>query len=124
MKKVLYFDDDKEQLDLYKMSFAINAPEIDFYTESNPSRAIERIREVKPDAILLDLIMTEVSGFDVLIAMRKEEDMKNITVIAFTNSILTNITSELNRYGVTEIWEKIKGTPKQFALKTNSILFG
>ncbi len=123
MKKLLYIDDDKEQLNLYKMSFNVNAPNLEFYTESDPFRAIERIRELKPDVILLDLVMsTDMSGIDVLKAIRKEEDTKNILVIAFTNSMLTNVVSELNRLGVTEIWEKIKGTPKQFALKTVKIL--
>ncbi len=123
MKKILYIDDDKEQLNLYKMSFSVNAPNLEFYTESDPLKAIERIRELKPDIVLLDLVMsTDMSGVDVLKAIRKEEDIKNILVVAFTNSMLTNVVSELNRLGVAEIWEKIKGTPKQFALKVVKIL--
>lgn len=123
MKKILYIDDDIEQLNLYKMSFSINAPNLEFYTENDPFKAIDRIREVKPDAVLLDLVMSaDMSGMDVLKAIRKEEDTKNVLVIAFTNSILTNVVSELNKLGVFEIWEKIKGTPKQFALKTAKIL--
>ena len=122
MKKLLYIDDDREQLDLYKMSYAINSPQIEFFIESDPAQAMTRIREIKPDIILLDLVMTEISGFDVLFAMRKDGNMGNIKVVAFTNSALTNVTSELNKLGVTEIWEKIKGTPKEFALRTNKIL--
>jgi len=122
MKKLLYIDDDQEQLDLYRMSYAINSPQIEFLTERDPAQAIARIKELKPDIILLDLVMTEISGFDVLFAMRKEADIKDIKVVAFTNSALTNVTAELNRLGVTEIWEKIKGTPKGFALRTNELL--
>jgi adenylate cyclase len=122
MKKLLYIDDDREQLDLYKMSYAINSPQIEFFTESDPAQAMARIREIKPDIILLDLVMTEISGFDVLFAMRKDGNMGDIKVVAFTNSALTNVTTELNKLGVTEIWEKIKGTPKEFALRTNKIL--
>ena len=122
MKKLLYIDDDREQLDLYKMSFGINSPQIEFFTESDPAQAIARIKEIKPDIILLDLVMTEISGFDVLFAMRKEVDIKGIKVVAFTNSALTNVTAELNKLGVTEIWEKIKGTPKGFAQRTNQLL--
>jgi CheY-like chemotaxis protein len=123
MKKLLYIDDDQEQLDLYKMSFAINAPQIDFYTESDPFKSIKRIREIKPDVVLLDLVMSaEMSGIDVLKLIRKQEDIKDILIIAFTNSMLTSVVSELNSLEVTEIWEKIKGTPKSFALKINKIL--
>ncbi len=122
MKKLLYIDDDREQLDLYKMSYAINSPKIEFFTESDPAQAMARIKEIKPDIILLDLVMTEISGFDILFAMRKDGNMGDIKVVAFTNSALTNVTAELNKLGVTEIWEKIKGTPKEFALRTNKIL--
>ena len=123
MKKLLYIDDDQEQLDLYKMSFAINAPQIDFYTESDPFKSIKSIREIKPDVVLLDLVMSaEMSGIDVLKLIRKQEDIKDILIIAFTNSMLTSVVSELNSLEVTEIWEKIKGTPKSFALKINKIL--
>jgi len=122
MKKLLYIDDDREQLDLYKMSYAINSPQIEFFTESDPAQAMTRIREIKPDIILLDLVMTEISGFDVLFAMRKAGDMGDIKVVAFTNSALTNVTAELNKLGVTEIWEKIKGTPKGFSQRTNQLL--
>ena len=122
MKKLLYIDDDREQLDLYKMSFGINSPQIEFFTESDPAQATARIKEIKPDIILLDLVMTEISGFDFLFAMRKAGDMGDIKVVAFTNSALTNVTAELNKLGVTEIWEKIKGTPKGFAQRTNQLL--
>lgn len=123
MKKLLYIDNDKEQLDLYKMSFAINAPQIEFYTESDPFQSIKRIREIKPDIVLLDLVMSaEMSGEDILKLIRKQEDIKDILIVAFTNSMLSKVVTEMNNLGVTEIWEKIKGTPKSFAEKTNKIL--
>ena len=123
MKKLLYIDDDKEQLELYKMSFAINAPNVEFYTEKDPFKAIESIRKIKPDIVLLDLVMAaEMGGTDVLKAIRKDEDIKDTKVVAFTNSMLSSVVTELNSLGVTEIWEKIKNTPKGFALRTNEIL--
>ncbi len=122
MKKILYIDDDQDQLDIYKMSFGIHAPNIEFYTETNPLNAVKRIREIKPDAILLDLVMNQMSGEDVVRAIRKEEDIKDIIIIAFTNSMLTRVAIELNKLGVTEIWEKIKSNPKEFAQKASRIL--
>ncbi len=123
MKKLLYIDDDKEQLELYKMSFAINAPNVEFHTERDPFKAIERIREIKPDIVLLDLVMVaEMSGTDVLKAIRKDNDIKDTKVVAFTNSMLSNVVAELNSLGVIEIWEKIKNTPKGFAIRTNQLL--
>lgn len=122
MKKLLYIDDDKEQLELYKLAYSVHAPNIEFYTENDPHKAVAKIRELKPDVILLDLLLTDMSGTDVLRAIRKEDDIKSVFVIAFTNSMLSNVVSELDSLGVTEIWEKIKSTPMGFAKKTNELL--
>lgn len=123
MKKLLYVDDDQEQLDLYEMAFNIHAPDVIFYKERNPFNAIKSIQELKPDIVLLDLVMAkEMSGFDVLKLIREDGGLKNIQVVAFTNSMLPSVVSRLNELGVTEIWEKIKGTPDLFAKKISEIL--
>jgi len=41
--------------------------------------------EIKPDIILLDLVMPKMDGFKVLEALKKDEHTKNIPVIVLTN---------------------------------------
>ena len=48
--------------------------------------AIEKAEEYKPDLILLDLNMPELSGLDVLKAIRKNEDLNNTGIILLTAS--------------------------------------
>jgi len=42
-------------------------------------------KEIKPDIILLDLILPKMDGFEVLGELKKDETVKNIPVIVLTN---------------------------------------
>jgi len=42
-------------------------------------------KEIKPDLILLDLILPKMDGFEVLEELKKEESTKDIPIIILTN---------------------------------------
>ena len=46
---------------------------------------LETAKKIRPDLILLDLILPRKDGFEVLKELKKEESTKNIPVIALTN---------------------------------------
>lgn len=48
--------------------------------------AIKKIKEEKPDMILLDILMPKKDGMEVLEDMNKDNEMKNIPVIVISNS--------------------------------------
>ena len=47
--------------------------------------ALKKIRSEEPDMVLLDLIMPEKNGFEVLEEMKKDKALKNIPVIVLSN---------------------------------------
>ena len=57
---------------------------------SDGARGIELIRSIKPDLVLLDLMMPEMDGFAVLDMMEADEELRNIPVIVITAKDLTN----------------------------------
>lgn len=123
MKKVLYIDDDIDQLELYKMAFALYAPDVEFYAEKDPFMSIARICSLKPDLVLLDLVMAEgMGGLEVAKMIRENYEVGSVMIVAFTNSMLTNIIAPLNKLGITEIWEKIKMNPKMMVMKVKNLL--
>lgn len=48
--------------------------------------AMERIKEVRPDMILLDILMPRKSGMEVLEELHSDPELKNIPVIVISNS--------------------------------------
>ena len=52
---------------------------------ANGRDALARLRENRPDVILLDLMMPELDGFDVVAALQKEPQWRDIPVIVITS---------------------------------------
>jgi DNA-binding response OmpR family regulator len=43
------------------------------------------VKRIKPDAILLDILLPKVNGLEVLAQLKADEDLKNIPVIIMSN---------------------------------------
>ena len=57
-----------------------------FYLEKDSTQALETLEKVVPDILLLDLVMPEVSGFEILSAIRKHSRFKRLPIIILTSS--------------------------------------
>jgi len=58
--------------------------EYKIFTAKDGSSALERAKKSLPDLILLDIIMPDMNGFDVISKMKKDNATKNIPVIFIT----------------------------------------
>jgi len=47
--------------------------------------ALSMIKRVKPDMVLLDLVLPKVAGLDVLYFLKEDSELKNIPVIVLSN---------------------------------------
>ena len=52
----------------------------------NGMEGLEKMREVKPDLILLDIIMPKMGGMEVMEEMQKDEELRKIPVLVISNS--------------------------------------
>ena len=57
-----------------------------FVSVSDSRRALSTLRAERPDVLLLDLVMPDVSGFDILEEMRRDESLRQTPVIVLTSS--------------------------------------
>ena len=57
-------------------------------------RAIDLIAEEKPDAVLLDLMMPDISGFDILQSIRLDPGLRHIPIIIISAK---SLPSDLHR---------------------------
>ena len=56
------------------------------FRELNAEDGLRKMREARPDLVLLDIVMPEKDGYEVLEEVRKDEALKNIPIIIISNS--------------------------------------
>ena len=78
---LLIVDDENTNL---KVLTHILGSEYTILTATNGTSAIEKAKEYKPDLILLDILMPEMNGYEILSIIKKCEDIKRIPVIFIT----------------------------------------
>jgi diguanylate cyclase (GGDEF)-like protein len=57
-----------------------------FITCEDSTRAIEIIKKESPDVLLLDLVMPEVTGFDILFELSRDEATRHLPIVVLTSS--------------------------------------
>ncbi len=122
MAKVFYIDDDKEQIELYGFAFKTYASDLEFVSENDPQKALREVGDIKPDIILLDMIMPDMSGIDVLTTLKHNSIAENIPVVVFTNSSQHNLASICEELGAEKVWIKSNMVPKEVVAKTKEVL--
>src|SRR3954466_11424265 len=83
MTKVAIVEDDQAISQMYRIKFETEGYEVE--TASNGKLGLELVEKMRPDIILLDLMMPEMNGDEMLEKLRKTTWGKNIKVIVLTN---------------------------------------
>ncbi len=85
-KKVLVIEDDILLSTLLADNLAhLREKGLEVYTTVNAEDGLVKARDVKPDLILLDLILPGMTGFEFLEQLRKEEALTKMPVIVLSN---------------------------------------
>jgi len=84
---VLIVDDERGNISSLK---GILGSDYTIYASTNGKDAIETAEEFLPDIILLDILMPEMDGYDVIAAFKKSEKTRDIPVIFITGLDGTN----------------------------------
>ena len=83
-KKILIIEDEEILLDLLREK--LRALGFKVFTASDGEAGFAAIREIKPDLVLLDIVMPKMGGFEVMEEMQKDPSIKDIPVIIISNS--------------------------------------
>jgi two-component system, OmpR family, alkaline phosphatase synthesis response regulator PhoP len=92
-KKILIADDEPDILEI--ISYNLNNEGYQIFTAKDGNEAIEKAKEVRPDLIILDIMMPYKSGVDVCRILRSQISFENTLIIFLTalNDDTTQITS-------------------------------
>ncbi len=92
-KRILIFDDDIDILSI--CSFILEEQHWEVHTSTNCNNIIEKVREVKPDIILMDNWIPDTGGIVATQMLKNDPDLKKIGVIYFSaNNDIETLTKE------------------------------
>jgi signal transduction histidine kinase/CheY-like chemotaxis protein len=86
-KKLLLVDDN--DLSLYILRELLDRPWLTLVEAHNGQEALDMIDREQPDAVILDLVMPGMGGFEVLQKLRDQEQTRRLPVIVYTSKLLT-----------------------------------
>jgi len=84
VRRVMIADDDPDAL--YTLSKMLNRRDgaLEIVTATRGAEALDKMRALRPDLVLLDVIMPDMSGWQVLAAMAEEEALRDMPVLVIS----------------------------------------
>jgi CheY-like chemotaxis protein len=82
-RRILIVDDN--EVSRYVLRELLSQPWLQISEASNGTQALEYLREGRPDAVILDLLMPDMSGFEVLRDLRSRAGTENLPVLIYTS---------------------------------------
>ncbi|HUB94036.1 MAG TPA: response regulator [Verrucomicrobiae bacterium] len=113
MAKIAIVEDDQTIALMYRLKFESEGYEVGL--AKNGRLGLELVEKMRPDIVLLDLMMPEMTGEAMLDQMRLTDWGKNIKVIIMTNVGKEEAPPTLKQLGVHRYIVKAEMTPSQVA---------
>jgi len=122
VKKIVLIEDNPMDARLISRILQLNRP-LDVKQVQAGREALRVIREEEPHLIVLDLIIPDMSGFQILEELKKDKNLDAIPVIVITSKDLSKEEREhLGSQGVYSMWRKDKLDRKQLVADVESQL--
>ena len=81
-RRVVCIEDEPEMIDLFKLILTRRGFEV--IGANGGRQGLEMVREIKPDLILIDLMMPDMDGWEVYQQIKSNEETQDIPVIVVT----------------------------------------
>jgi len=119
-KTILVIEDDKFLRELITQKLIKEDFEVSEAVDGE--EGIKKIKEEKPDLILLDLILPGIDGFEVLSQMKKESTLASIPVIILSNLGQKDDVEKGLKMGAIDYLIKAHFTPGEIIDKIKAVL--
>lgn len=82
MAKIMAVDDQEEILAIVRFKLQKSGHEVEI--QSDPVKALPRMKEFKPDLVFLDIMMPKITGLEICSAMKSDPDLSDIKIVFLT----------------------------------------
>jgi CheY-like chemotaxis protein len=121
IKTILIVDDDSFLLDMYALKFSKSNFSVS--TALSPENALEKLHSgLSPDIILLDIMMPEMDGFELLQKIREENLSPSSIVIFLSNRGQPSDITQAKSLGASGYIVKASSTPGEVIEKVVNII--
>jgi DNA-binding response OmpR family regulator len=119
-KKILLVEDDPFISEMYSIKFEKTGYQCEVATTGK--EALSKTESFLPDAVLLDILIPEMDGFEVLTAIKQNPAVSDIPVIMLTNLGQKEDIERGEKLGAAAYIIKAHFTPQEVVEKVNSVL--
>jgi signal transduction histidine kinase/DNA-binding response OmpR family regulator len=88
-RRLLIVDDN--EVSRYILRDLLNQPWLDIQEAANGAEAMKSLHESLPDALILDLLMPDMSGFEILRELRARPATERLPVLIYTSKVLSDV---------------------------------
>ena len=120
MKKILIIEDDSIVAHIYRSRLEKEGYAVEVATDGQAG--YYRIHDLRPDGVLLDLMLPKMNGIEILKKIRAQAQFQKIPVVVFTNAYVTNMIQESFSAGASAVYNKATLTPRQIVDALNAAL--
>jgi CheY-like chemotaxis protein len=106
INNILLIDDDQDDRFFFSTALGEVDPNIRLATAAEGAEALEKLKKLKPDLILLDLVMPVMNGVGFLKEFSKRREFSGIPLVIYTSALGVYDPVELKKMGASEVWLK------------------
>ena len=117
---ILLVEDDQLLLQMYEQRLAHD--EFEVITATNGEACLRALEQCTPEAIVLDLVMPGLDGFDVLRRLKQHPGWRDIPVLVFSNRGAPEDIETALDLGATDYIVKTQSTPSDLVEKVQTML--
>jgi two-component system response regulator MtrA len=119
-KKVMVVDDDPSLGEMYRKIFSDEGYDVTWVQDGE--KALATILEVKPDLLLLDIMMPKIQGLDVLDIIKATPSTDQTKIIVLTALSDDDVITKAKKFGAVDVIVKSQVEMEQVVAKVKAAL--
>ena len=120
MKKILLVEDDPLIIEIYTTKLKERGFEVEVANEGE--EAIKKLKEKHFDLLVLDIVLPQLSGFEILKKIRKNKDLKSLKIMVLSNLGQKSDVEEAEKLGADKYLIKAHYTPTEVVEEIEKLL--